>query len=651
MKNIFERRLQVHQHLIETAQGKHPFDLIIKNTNIVNQLTGEILTGDIGISQGFITTVIDQKTNANQIIDGSGYYTIPSFIDPHVHIESSMILPQTYAKIVATQGTGTIFGDPHEIVNVMGMSGYRLMVTNAESLPIRIYFDASTCVPAKRVAESSGADIQAKEVQEMLDLGAPKLAELMSVSEITNSDPIFQDITQLGWMRDIPQDSHYPMFDMVTALGELNIGQKISVFGNLILLQILKSQIFARTPTKKLLQKMRTFDHTNLDIYLLALGLTADHEVLGPESQLKLDHGMRLMLSSHQLGLTESLPMVLEMVKNLRFKDGIGMCTDDIWPDELVEQGGMAGVVRGYISHGIDPIDAIRFATYNNARRIALAGFRDARFLGEIRPGMVADLTMLKGSLKNIQVDTVIHGGVVIVKHGKYLPDIPISNVPDAARDTVKIPFSITPALFSWKVPDKYVGQEKITMNILNQPKPPNLPLPNLITADVSVKNGYIDMKGYSMISVINRHGIPDPTVQKALIKGYPLKNTGLASTVAHDSHNFIVLGGDTEHMALAANRVHEMQGGMVIAHNHKIIGEIRLDIGGLMTDRPIEQIIRDANNFRNALGTIGLNPKTPIIPFAVFSLPAVPGPKLTDKGFWDDQQQKLISPFVTQQN
>jgi len=643
--DLIKSRIDNYEELLRAARGEIPVDMVIQGASILNVLTGDLLEGDIGIHKGFVVSLFAKKVQARQTIKGDGKTVMPSFIDPHVHIESSMVLPTSYAEIVAANGTGTIFADPHEIVNVMGLDGFSLMLKNSWGLPLRIFFDASTCVPSKRGAETSGADIRSGEVEEMIQQGSKKLGELMSIEEIISGDPIMTEIVKTAWMLGIPRDAHFPMSDSLgEAFGSLSFTQKLGVYSGFIGTKLFKLKRFSALPLNILVGKLRKLDHRALDAYLVALGLTADHENYGPELQIKLDHGMRLMLSSHIFSFPEMLPLLITAVKKSRYKDSIGLCTDDIWPDDLVKNGGMVGVIGGIVNQGIDPIDAVRFATLNNAQRLAQAGVREAALMGAVAPGLVADLVLVSGPLGKFKIDTVIHEGTVVAKDGKLLKSIPKPVIPQNSRDTVKVP-EISEETFVIGTP-KSAQSGTVLTRILSLPPPPAMPFPNLVEETVPVKGGVLETQGYTIITVINRYG-KGKSPSKGLIRGFPLKEGAVASTVAHDSHNLIVLGTDVSEMSLAANRVVEMNGGLVATRGGEIIASIALPIGGLMSPAPLEEISKSAEEFRHALEILGLDPKSPIFPFVIFSLPVVPGAKVTDLGLWDDKKGELVPLFV----
>jgi adenine deaminase len=642
--NIVETRLQHYEELLSVARGDLPADTILRGGRFLNVMTGEILRGDIAIHKGFLVSLFAKNMKGVQEIDASRKIAIPAFIDPHVHIESSMCLPPRYAEIAAANGTGTVFADPHEIVNVMGVDGFELMAGNVAGLPLRLFFDIPTCVPSKREAESSGADIRSAEVKEMAQRGGRKLGELMSYEEIISGEPVMSDIVKTGWKLGLPRDAHFPMIDALGSIfTSLNPGQMIGVLAGMIGAKIPGLRGLNALPYHILVAQLRKKEYRDLAAYLSALGPTADHETYGPEIQIKLDHGMRLMISSHIFTLRQMMPLFLQGVKEQRYKDTIGLCTDDIWPDELVEKGGMVGVLRALVKQGIDPVDAVRFATFNNAQRLAMAGIAEAALIGALAPGMVADLVLLAEPLKKFKIDLVLHEGLVVARNGKVIRQAPAAAISKKALDTVKVSI-VTGSMFRLPVPGTQA--ETVLTRVLSLPKPPALPFPTLVEELVTLKDGVLDTNEYITIAVFNRYGNNGKSPVLGLIKGYTLKEGAVASTLAHDSHNLIVLGRNPSDMALAANTVLETNGGMAAVKNGNILASIALPVGGLMSNVPIEEIAESARAFRQAIGALGLDPASPILPFAVFSLPAAPGAKVTDRGIWDADNKALVSLF-----
>jgi adenine deaminase len=641
---LMEKRMAAYDALLAAARGDIQVDLLIRGGKILNMFTGELLQGDVAIHQGFIVSLFGKNGKAKETLDATGLIVAPAYIDPHVHIESSMVLPPVYAETVAAQGTGTVLADPHEIVNVMGVPGFKLMADNAHDLPLRLFFDAPTCVPSKRSVESCGADIRAPEIEQMVKMGARKLGELMSFDEIVAGDPVMTEIVKTGWNLKIPRDAHFPLIDdLASVFTNLNPWDKAKVFGAILGAQVLKLRGLNTAALQTLIPRLRAIDHTAINAYLVALGLTADHETYGPEIQIKLDYGMRLMLSSHIFSMGPTYPLLLAVVKKLRYKDSIGLCTDDIWPDDLVKKGGLAGVLRDLVANGIDAVDAIRFATFNIAQRLTLAGIPEAVLLGAVSPGMAADLVLLHEPLKNFEPAYVLHEGKVVAKEGRIIQPTYESEIPPQAVDSVQLP-ELQTEMF--KIPANGVQNGKVRVRVLRVPKPPALPFPSMIEDELPVKDGFVDTTGAMVIAVFNRYGKFTGKPVLGIVKGFNLKMGAVASTVAHDSHNLVVLGMNIADMVQAARRVIAMHGGLTAVLDGKLLAEIPLPVGGLMSTQPIGEVAESVRSFREAFALLGLDPKSPIIPFAAFTLPAGPGAKVTDLGVWDNEKKEFV-PLV----
>lgn len=648
--NLLQKRIDLYDELLRAARGDIPVDLIIQGGRILNVMTGEILPGDLAIHQGFIVSIFRKDMQAKQTIDARGLILAPAFIDPHVHIESSMVLPPAYAEVVAANGTGTILPDPHEIVNVLGLEGWSLMVDNAKDLPLRFLFDIPSCVPSKRGAEKSGADIQAAEVRELAQRGGRKLGELMSYDEIIAGEPVMSEIVKTGWQLGLPRDAHFPMVGVLGDLfGSLNPLQMGGVALGMLASRLLRWPGANALPLAIFTRQMRKQQYRDLNVYLTALGLTADHETYGPEINTKLDHGMRLMISSHVFTtMPMTMPILLQGVRKMRYKDAIGVCTDDMWPDDLLEMGGMVGVLRAMAKNGIAPIDAVRFATLNNAQRLAQAGIPEATLMGALAPGMSADLVLIDGPLKEFKIEMVIHEGKVVAQAGKLTNPVGDPRVPSLALNTVQLT-PISEQTFSIAAPSE-LKNGTARIRVLSLPKPPALPFAKMVETDINIVDGQLDLEGYTRIAAFNRYGEMNGNPVIGLTQGYTLKKGAIASTLAHDSHNLIVIGVDAADMALVANTVISMQGGMAAVDSGQVIAKLAFPVGGLMTTSTVADMAPQAAAFRKAIGSLGLDPASPIMPFAVFSLPAVPGVKVTDQGLWDDERQALVSLFVSEE-
>lgn len=644
--SLIQNRLAAYDELLLAARGEITADLLLHGGKILNVLTGEILSGDVLIHKGFIAALFTQGGDAREKIDICGMIVAPAFIDPHVHIESSMVLPPQYAEVVAVHGTGTIFADPHEIVNVMGVDGFALMSENSNRLPVRFFWDIPTCVPSKRIAESSGADVRSAEVRAMHQLGGRKLGELMSFEEIIAGDAIMTEIVKTGWELGLPRDAHFPMLELLGGVfNALSPLQKVGVFAGMIGAQVLRVPALSAIPFNIITRQLRAGSYRDLNAYLVALGLTADHETYGAEMQVKLDHGMRLMLSSHIFTFSPMLPLLLQGLKRLRYKDAVGLCTDDMWPDDLLEKGGLAGVIRALIRNGIPAADAIRFATLNNAQRLAQAGIAEATLIGALAPGMAADIALIAEPLRELRVEMVLHEGKVVAEHGRIAQPLPQPIISQAALNTVKVPQI---GVGSFRIPaPANAANGRVRLRVLVMPKPPALPFPEVIEEDIALRDGYLDTSGYAVIAVFNRYGRCGERPVLGLIKGYSLRAGAVASTLAHDSHNLIVLGTNPADMARAVTQVVSTKGGMSAVKDGQVLASLSFPIGGLMCEDKVAEVARSAKAFRQAIGSLGLDPTNPILPFAIFSLPAAPGAKVTDLGLWDCQKKQIVPLFV----
>src|SRR5882757_2376045 len=378
--------LQTRIKAIAAAQGKEPFDLLLTGGRIVDVATLELREVDIGVVGAMIASVHPRGTfrQARETHDLSGLVIAPGFIDGHVHFESSHMLPHHYASVVVPQGTTTIFCDPHELANVLGVDGVRWAVEATRGLPLRFIVQASSCVPAAPGLELSGADFQASEIRELLSWPEiAGLAEVMDMPAVLNANP-----------------------RMVGILGAALASGKI-IEGH-----------------------ARGLTGPGLQAYLSA-GISADHEITsGADALEKLRAGFTVEIrGSHDY----LLPDVVAAINTLPvIPASLTVCTDDVFPDPLVEQGGISDVLRRLIRYGLDPLQAIRCATINNAIRLR----RDD--IGMVAAGRRADLVVLADPTE-IVVDTVYVGGGRVAAQGRMV-EAPRAVATAPMANTMKLP-------------------------------------------------------------------------------------------------------------------------------------------------------------------------------------------------------------------
>ncbi len=584
------------EDLIRAAKGEVPVDLLLENVNYVNLFTGEVYEASVGVF-GDRVAFVDSggEYKARERIDCRGLYAIPGLIDSHLHIESSMVVPSRFAEAVLPHGVTTVAIDPHEIANVMGKEGVRLMIEGSRGLPLRVYVMVPTCVPSLPGAETAGADLDAGDIEEMLGwervIG---LAEMMDFEGVVNLHERAREIVKVGRRLRKLMDGH-------------------------------------------------TFLHgLQLNAYIAA-GMEADHENFTFQDGLeKLRLGMYMKIR---------LPYLLDAeefvagIKNLPSPRRLIFVTDDCLPDNLVRDGHLDYVVRTFIEHGMDPVEAIRAATITPATHLRLYE------LGAVSPGKFADIVLL-GSLEKFDVRMVFAGGRLVARDGRMVAEVPLHRFPENSKKTVKVR-GLSLDHFRIKAPE---GRDRVRVRVidLGEPDPASNVgqefLQTLITRfsvrEFPVKDGYIDTQGEAVITVIERHG-RSGNVNKGIVGNTGMRRGAVASTVAHDSHNLVVMGVRPEDMLAAARRVVENQGGVVVVDDGRVLAEVELPVAGLMSEEPVERVAEKFRKVREAMRSIGLrdHPYMPV--FFLLTLPVIPNAKITDKYLYDVLGAKPVELIV----
>lgn len=573
--------------LIQAASGKADLDLLIQNVRLVNVLTGEFYPADIGVFEGRIAAVEPPGTQparrARRIIVAGGRLAVPGLIDAHMHFESSLITPGQFAAAVLPHGTMAVAADPHEIANVLGLEGARLLWHASAGLPLRSYFLVPTCVPAAEGLETSGGMVGSEEVAEMLSwervLG---LAEVMDAWAVVGGDPRMQDILAVGRERGVLMEGHNPA----------TRGRDLQAY--------------------------------------IAGGVDSDHTVMSPElMREKLRLGVTVQLQERYLTPEHfALPTDADVL----------LVTDDVSPDHLVEHGHLDQVLRTAIKMGMPPMEALRSATIKPARRLRLYD------QGAIAPGRRADLALLANDLTDFTPETVIAGGEVVVEDGEMCWQPPEEHSLQATTGTVKLrPVAATDFVIAAPVAS---GATQVRVIELHQGKTTAggtvlaLPVYNgVLVVDVG--------QGLNTVAVFERHGRGGGR-SLGVVRGLGLRRGAFASTVAHDSHNLLVVGCDPTDMAAAANRVIELDGGMALAAGGQVCAEVRLPYAGLLSDRPVAEVAAALKHLKAVLRDLGVTDYAhPIIRITTLSLPVSSGLRLTDLGLVDADRRQPVSLFV----
>ena len=563
--------------LIAVARGDAPADLILSNARIVNTFTGEIEEASVALSQGHIAGVGDY-TDARRTIDLEGRYLAPGLIDGHVHIESSYLYVDQYARAVVPRGTLAAVTDLHEITNVCGLPGMRYIMECARRVPLDLFFMAPSCIPATDL-ETSGATLGPKDIQRALR---------------------WQGVLGLGEMMNFP--------GVINA--EDAVVQKLQAAG--------KGVIDGHAPG---------LQGKALNAYLTAR-IGSDHETTRYEEGLeKLRRGMHLMIreGSSEKNLEELLPLV---------NDGnyhrCMLVVDDRNALDILKDGDMDAVVRKAINLGLDPIRAIQMASLNTARYFGMKG------LGGIAPGYHANLLVLS-DLKDFIVEQVIYRGRLVAEKGLPLFKTSLKPNEEMTRTVNIKPFTVGNLALKSGTGDTYPVIEIVPGQIITRWLQ-ELPLR---------RNGTIlpdPERDLLKLVVVERHKATG-NIGVGLVKGFGLKKGALATSVAHDSHNVVVVGTSDEDIYAAVKEIEGNQGGLAVTAEGRVLGSLALPIAGLLSEKPLELVATQIEELERLARELGCAAPSPFSILSFVALPVVPELKLTDMGLVDVVKGKLLYP------
>ena len=578
MKNITQSSNL--EKIIKVAKGEIPADLVIKNAKVINVLSEEIHEADVAIVGDIIAGVAKDYKGLEEI-DAKGMYLSPSFIDGHVHLESSMLMPSEFAKMVVPSGTTTVIADPHEISNVMGLQGISFMREATKNLPLDVYMMLPSCVPATSL-ETSGVDLNSYDLALLID--APwvlGIAEMMNFPGVVNQDASVLSKIKLGLEKDKRIDGHAPHLS----------GKDLCAY--------------------------------------IAAGVRSDHECTTKEEAIeKLRLGMYLMI--REATGARDLESLIPFLKTVNTRKCM-FVTDDRHPKHLAKH--ISRMVKKAVKNGVDPIKAIQMASLNTAEYFNLQN------LGAIAPGYKADIAIFE-NLENFEPHMVFKNGKKVAQNGKMLIDTNAFKAP-TLRGSVNIKYLYKEDL-QIKVPE---GKSKVkTINVI--PK-------QLITKQTleppKIENGYAiadTQNDLLKIAVIERHKATG-NIGLGFVKGFGLKSGAIASTVAHDSHNMIVIGTNDDDIYYAAVELVKSQGGKIIVENGKTLAHLKLPIAGLMSDKPNEEVQQKIAELDLAAKKIGCKIDEPFMSMAFLSLSVIPELKITDKGLIDVNKFEVTDLFV----
>ena len=585
---------EVTKDLSATSMGFIPAETVIKNVNLINVNTAEIIECiDIAITKGRIALVGNATHTIGKntkLIDGTGYFASPGFIDTHIHVESSMLSVKEYAKCVVPCGTTTIFMDPHEIANVLGIKGMELMINDGKNLPMRVYATVPSCVPACPGFEDTGASINADDIREAMKIDEVKgLGEMMNFPGVLyNDNNIHNELIETMKVNKVIT-GHYSVPD-----------------------------------TDK-----------GLNAYI-ASGIKCCHESVRKEDALwKMRLGMYAQMreGSAWHDLKETVRSVTENNIDTRFAV---LISDDTHPNTLLNQGHLDHIVRRAIEEGVNPITAIQMATIN-----AAFCFEMQNDLGSISPGKYADILLI-GDLSKVKVDKVIFNGELVAENKKLLVNIQKEAYPEYAKHTMNLHKKLEASDFIIKS-----IKNKVKIRVMEIIEAKVGTIHKII--ETQTANGEIKADIANDIckaAVIERHKATGK-IGIGFVKGFGFKCGAVASTVSHDAHNLLIVGTNDEDMSLAGNALAECGGGMVVVLNGKIIALNPLPIAGLMSEDPAEEVAKRVSQIEQGWKELGCNLISPFMTNALLALAVLPELRLTNKGYVDTVNFKFVDIFA----
>ncbi|KPN65007.1 Adenine deaminase [Aliiroseovarius crassostreae] len=582
--------------LIAVAAGRAPADLVITGGQVVNVHTREVLNWDIAIKAGRFAYIGPDAGHcigdSTEVIEADGQYLIPGLCDGHMHIESGMLTPAEFVRAVIPHGTTTMFVDPHEIANVLGLEGVRLMHDEALLQPVNIYTQMPSCAPSAPGLETTGFEITPEDVREAMSWpGIIGLGEMMNFPGVINSDPKMLAEMAATQAAGKTIGGHYASPDL----------------------------------------------GPNFHAYA-AGGPADDHEgTCEADAIARVRQGMRVMmrLGSAWFDVEKQITAVTEQGLDPR---NFILCTDDCHSGTLVEEGHMNRALRYAISYGCDPLVALQMATINTATHFGLE-----RELGSITPGRRADV-IFTDDLTQLPINRVIARGQVVAEAGEIKVDCPHLDWPDHAKATMHLGRDITEADFVVDAPE---GKNSVTAKVIGIVE--NQAPTKALTRDLAVINGRVEpdeAQDVAQVALVERHK-GTGAVQNGFVNGFGYRGQmAMASTVAHDSHHMIVVGTSRHDMALAANRLAQVGGGMCVYKDGQELALVELPVAGLMSDAPAPEVAVKAQGIVKAMEACGCTLNNASIQHSFLALVVIPELRISDLGLVDVNRFELTGLF-----
>ncbi|HXF97542.1 MAG TPA: adenine deaminase [Gaiellaceae bacterium] len=555
------------RRLLAVARGDEPADLVVRGGRVLSVFTKEWLAADVAVADGTIAGLGEYE--GAETLDASGRYVVPGLIDAHMHLESTKLLPDEFARLVLPLGTTAVVADPHELANVLGTDGVHWLLDACAGLPLDFFFMAPSCVPASPF-ESPRRPLSLGDLESLL-----RRRRVLGVAEMMNFPGVIAgeepELAKLAVAQGAHVDGHAPGVR----------GKRLNAYA--------------------------------------AAGIRSDHEALTvEEGRERLRAGMWLLVreASMARNLRDLLPVVRELGTGR-----VAFCTDDRDPEDIAANGHLNGMVRAAVAEGIAPEEALVMASLNAAL------WHGLERLGAIAPGYQADLLVLP-DLRSFQPELVL-------KAGRRVDEVPEVRVPEWVKHTVRLR-EVSPSDFAipWQGGKArvigLVPEQVVTEHLVEEP--------TLRGGEAVADPGRDLVK----VAVLERH-LGTGRIGRGLLRGSGLARGALASTVAHDAHNVVVVGAGDEDMAFAVNRLHALGGGVVAAADGEVRAELALPVAGLLADAPLEEVVRASEACNRAARELGWRGATPFLTLSFLALSVIPRLKITDRGLVDVDRFRLV--------
>lgn len=590
---------QCARRLVDVAAGRQPADLVIKGTTWINVHSREkIQNTDIAVAEGRFafcgpdaSHCIDEHTI---VIPADGLFAVPGLCDGHMHIESGMLTPARFAEAVIPHGTTSMFADPHEIANVLGLNGVRMMLNEALIQPINIYIQMPSCAPSAPGLETTGMCIGPTEVREAMTWpGIIGLGEMMNFpGVIAGDDQMLAEIKETQAAGKVV-GGHYASPDLGNGFHAYAAG-----------------------------------------------GPADDHEGTREiDAITRVQQGMCAMLRLGSAWYDVKSQITAITRKGLDPRKFI-LCTDDCHSGTLVEDGHMNRVVRHAINEcGCEPLVALQMATINTATHFGLE-----REIGSIAPGRRADF-ILTSCLESLPIEEVFARGKHLASQGRLLTHMPCLDWPEEALNTVKLGKTLSENDFLVPAPATDIAAVNAKVIGVVENQAPTQHLKKVL----KVRDGYVQSDSehdICSIALVERHRATGGVVN-GFVSGFGYEGAmALASSVAHDCHHIIVVGTDPRQMAHAVNRLNEVNGGMTLWKNNEEMAIIELPVAGLMSPRPAREVAAAATKLNQAMVACGCTLNNAVMQHSLLALSVIPELRISDLGIVDAIKFELVDLF-----